>query len=790
MLQENRNQRFKKPETGGGSLNKVIFRYLPYWPLFLFLVIIGIAGAWIYLRYTVPIYESVASILIKDEKKSMDSQILQELNPFGSGKIVENEIEILRSRHLSREVVKNLGLYAPITQEGTVISKSGYVFSPVHIQVKQPDSLKPVDKVYFSYNSDSISVSIDNKSYKINEWVDTEYGELRFVINPRFKSNTEQLVPMYFSLVPVQRVANGIRGRLTINSSGKASTVLTLRLKDDVPQRGEDILNMLIAEYNEAAINDKNALAANTLEFVNDRLAYVVNELDSVESRMQQYKTTQGIVDISEQGRQFLESVGSSDQRLSEINIQLDVLNQVENYVSGKATGAKLVPSTMGINDPVLTNLLDNLYQVQTEYDRQRQSIGENNPILIPMQDQISSLKPAILENIQNQRRNLQSSKRNIEQTSSRYSSMLRTIPTKERELLEISRQQSIKNEIYTFLLQKREETALSYGSTVPDSRLIDNAETLGGPVSPNKNMIYLTAVILALGLGISIVMLKEVMNRNILFRTEIEELTSFPIVGEISHDPTKSNIVISEGKRHFIAEQFRQLRTSLGYLGINNKHKKIMLTSTISGEGKSFISANLGISLALTGKKVVMLELDLRKPKLSSSFNISREIGLSNYFIGEAEADEIIKKVDVAENLYIISSGPIPPNPSELILNGRLQELFEYLEAAFDYIIVDTAPVSPVTDAYIVSPMCDATLYVIRHGYTPKSAIKLLDANTGVRELKNAAIVFNDVKSRGIGKNDYGYGYGYGAGYGYGYEEETGKKVRKKKSRKTEETI
>src|SRR5690606_16754300 len=224
MLQENRNQRFKKTDTSGGGFNKVIFRYLPYWPLFLFLIIIGIAGAWIYLRYTVPVYESMASILIKDEKKSMDSQILQELNPFGSGKIVENEIEILRSRHLSREVVKNLGLYAPITQEGTVISKSGYVFSPVHIQVKQPDSLKPVDKVYFSYNSDSISVSIDNKSYKINEWVDTEYGELRFVINPRFKSNTEQLVPMYFSLVPVQRVANGIRGRLTINSSGKAST--------------------------------------------------------------------------------------------------------------------------------------------------------------------------------------------------------------------------------------------------------------------------------------------------------------------------------------------------------------------------------------------------------------------------------------------------------------------------------------------------------------------------------------------------------------------------------------
>lgn len=789
MLQENSNQRFRKNDSGAGGFNKFIFRYLPYWPLFLFLVIIGVAGAWIYLRYTVPIYESVATILIKDEKKNMDSQILQELNPFGSGKIVENEIEILRSRQLSREVVKNLGLYAPITQEGTVVSRSGYVFSPVHIEVKNPDSIKPVEKVYFSFDSDSISVKIGGKVYKINEWYNTEYGELRFKINPRFKSNVEPQIPMYFSLVPVQKVANSIRGRLTISPAGKASTVLTLRLKDEVPQRAEDILNMLIAEYNKAAINDKNQLAANTLEFVNDRLAFVVNELDSVESRIQQYRTQYGIVDISEQGRQFLESVGATDQRLSEINIQLDVLNQVEDYVSGKSTG-RIVPSTMGIEDPLLTQLLNNLYQAQTDYDRQRQSVGENNPMLIPLQEQISTLKPAILENIQNQRRNLQASKRNIEQSSSRYSSMLRTIPTRERQLLEITRQQSIKNEIYTFLLQKREETALSYGSTVPDSRLIDAAETSGKPVSPNPFIVLLTALVLAVGVGVGIVLLKEVINRSVMFRSEIEEATSLPIIGEISHDPSKSNIVISEGKRNFIAEQFRQLRTSLGYLGINTQKKKIMLTSSISGEGKSFISANLGISLALTGKKVVLLELDLRKPRLSEVVGVSREFGLSNYFIGEADPREIIKKVPITENLFIISSGPIPPNPSELILNGKLQELFDYLDNHYDYILVDTAPVSPVTDAYIISPMCDASLYVVRHGYTPKSALKFLDTSNDVRKLKNAAIIFNDVKARGIGKNDYGYGYGYGGGYGYGYEEDQGRKVRKKKSRKTEETL
>lgn len=777
-LQENRRIGLKKSDNGG--FGRIIFRYLPYWPLFLFLLILSIAGAWIYLRYTVPVFESTASILMKDEKKGMSSELMDELNPFGSSKIVENEIEILRSRSLSREVVKNLGLYAPITEEGTVISKSAYVYSPVHIEVQNPDSLVPAAKIYFIHNADSNTVVINNKQYPIDTWVETEYGVLRFKPNPRY-GKSEQSNPMFFSLVPVRRVANGIRSRLMINSTGKMSTVLVLRLQDEVPARAEDILNELIDEYNKAAINDKNALAANTLAFVQDRLSFVVNELDSVESRIQQYKTQQGIVDISEQGKQFLTTVGESNQRASEIEIQLSILDQIESYVSGKSASSSIVPSTLGVTDGVLTGLLEQLNTAQTEYNRMKGSVGENFPTLVALSEQIERLKPSIMENIRNQRRNLMASKQNITSTGSRYSSMMRTIPTKERELLEISRQQAIKNNIYTFLLQKREETALSYGSTVPDSRLIDRAESLGGPVSPNKKIIYLSAIVLAFALGIGLILLKEVMNRNILFRSEIEENTSFPILGEISHDPSKSPLVISEGKRNYIAEQFRQLRTSLGYMGINSKKKKLLITSTISGEGKSFISANLGVSLALTGKKVVMLELDLRKPRLSSVFDLNREVGLSNFFIGEKEPDEIIKKVPQAENLFIIPSGPIPPNPSELMLNGKLQELLAYLDPVFDFIIIDTAPVSPVTDAYILSPLCDATLYVVRHGYTPKTAIKMLEHNNTVRELKNVGIVFNDVKARGIGKNDYGYGYGYGGGYGYGYEEETGKKIRKK---------
>lgn len=770
-------------ESGSNVIRKILFRYLPYWPLFAGLLVLSVICAVIYLRYAVPVYEATATILIKDEKKGMDnSQLLQGLDMLGTSKIVENETEVISSRSLLREVVKKLHLYAPITQEGRIVSKSAYVFSPISIEVREPDLIRDpvgdVDPTTFTYDDKKKTVNIDAKSYPLDKWVITPVGEVKFLANINYKKSDND-DPFSFRLKSVKKVVMSIASRLVVEPASKTGTVITLRLQDEVPKRGEDVLNELISQYNTAAINDKNALAKNTLQFVSDRLRFVVNELDSVESRLQQFKTQKGIVDISEQGKQFLATVGTNDQRISELNVKLAVLDQVQSYVNGRGAKDGIVPSTLGVDDPLLTQLLDRLYTAETEYERLRKTTAENNPILTNIADQIARLKPTILENLAAQRRNLDASKRNIASTTSQYSSMLRNIPTNERELLEISRQQSIKNNIYTFLLQKREETALSYASTVADSRLIDNAESSITPVSPKPVLVMLVSVILGLFIAIAVIVIKEVLNRNVLFRSEIEELTNTPIIAEISQDSTKDPIVIGEGKRNHIAEEFRQLRTSLGYMGINNRKKKILLTSTISGEGKSFICANLGVSLALTGKKVVIIELDLRKPALSNIVNVSREVGITNYFIGDKEADEIIKRTPVNDNLFVIPSGPIPPNPSELILSGRLTELLTYLEGIFDYIIIDTAPVSPVTDAYILSPMCDATLYVIRHGYTPKASVEMIDRNNKVRSLKNLAIIFNGVKARGIG--NYGFGYGYGYGNGYGYAEEEGKKRKKK---------
>lgn len=765
-------------QQDGNIINQLMFRYLPYWPLFVIMLVAGFVAAFLYIRYKVPVYEATASIMIKDERKGADqSKVVESLNLFGAKKIVENEIEMIRSRTILRNVVNNLRLYAPVFEEGAVNIIPVFTRSPIEIELKHPDSLdQEVEKVYFSFDKDKQLVNIEGKEYPLNQWVSTQWGTMRFIPNVHYRPSSV-VKPLYFGLIADKNVAAYLDKRLEVTPSSKQSTVINIKVEDPVPLRGKLILKEIIRQYDRAAITDKNELALNTLKFVEENLAQMEKELDSIDRGIQQFRTTNNLVDIGAQGQQFLANAGSNDQKVSEYEVQLSVLREVEQYVRSKGADAGIVPSTLGLNDPLLTNLLAKLYDAQMQYEKLRKTTAENHPLAIALRDQIESIKPSILDNIASQKRNLQASRNNLSSNTYRYSSMLRSLPEKERRLVEISRERDIKSANYQALLQKKAETELSLNATVSDSRIVDEPESSLEPVSPKKLFIYLIAVFGALGVTVLIITLKEGLNRNILFRSEIENYTNVPVIGEVIQDASGEPIVIGTDKKNFIAEQFRQIRTSLSYLGISSRKKKILVTSSISGEGKSFISANLAISLALTDKKVVLLEMDLRKPKLSEIFGMkSSNAGMSNYLIGEKEPDEIIRRTDVNPNLFIISAGPIPPNPSELILNGKIQDLFAYLENAFDYIVVDTAPVSPVTDAYLLSQFCDASLYVVRHGYTPRIYLQLLDENNRVKGLKNLALIFNGVKSRGIGKGGYGNGYGYGYGIGYGYHEEEGK--------------
>ncbi|MCJ8211023.1 polysaccharide biosynthesis tyrosine autokinase [Mucilaginibacter sp. RS28] len=751
-------------EKEPGSSNDFLLSLIPYWPLFLVLIALSIAGGWLYLQMATPQYESHARILIKDEKKGVEeAKALEAFDMLSPKKSVDNELEVLKSKTLMNKVVAHLDLFAPIYEEGKFKDKLAYVSAPVRIVADSALGFRPTpDKVKINFAS--TGVTFNGKSYPLNQWVKTPYGNLKFIPNPRYAAYTgsNQGKKFYFYLVPQRKVVDNLASKLKVDAASKLSTIIDLSINDEVPERGEDILNNLIDAYNLSLVEQNNKLAANTIHFINDRLSTVQSELQAVEKKQEAFRANSGAIDLSAQGKLYLESVSTNDQKVGEMNMQLSVLNQIESYVKSRDMSKGLVPSTVGVNDPGLTQMIKTLYELQLEMESLKKTAGENNPLVLADKDKIEKIRPQILENILNQKRSLVASRGNLAATTGSYSSSLKTLPQTERALVDISREQSIKNGIYTFLLQKKEETALSFVSNNPGSQIIDRAESSEKPVSPKRNVVYLICVFLAGIIGLSVVISKESFGGKIMFQKDIEELTELPVIGEISKDRSKQQVVIGNRQRTLIAEQFRRLRTTLNYLGVGGQKKRILITSAISGEGKSFVSTNLAVSLALTGKKVVLLDFDLNKPTLSKKLNILEDKGISEYLNGEVTADEIIRKTGINDNLYFISSGALPDSPSELMLNGMAAELLNYLDQLFDYIIIDIAPVGPVSDAYIISPLSDATLYVVRHNYTPKTFVERIDENNRLNKLTNAAIVFNGVSQRGIGGKGYGYGYGY----------------------------
>jgi len=740
---------------------------LPYWPLFVLLLFFSALGAAAYLVIATPLYSANAKILLKDEKKGADdAHILESLNIYGSKKIVENEMEVLASRTLMKEVATKLGLYAQVVESSGFRSQITYNTAPVIIEAREPDNLNSTkEPVPFAYDKDRGVIAIENVRYAVNQWVNTPYGVLKFNVNP--KADTADKGPFFFSLASPRSIASVLASRLAVATSNKVSTVLDLTYVDEVPKRAEDILNAIIAGYTKGTIDEKNELATNTLAFIDERLKIVKSDLENIESRIQQYKSKQGIVDLSVQSKVFLDNVGDNDRKISDLNMQLAVLDRVEESVTSKNADGSIAPATLGLSDDVLSKLLQRLYDIEGEYGKLKETNAENSPALMSSASEINKLRSSILENVRNQRKSLEASRNNLMSTNSGYATMLSAIPQKERELLEISRQQAIKNSVYSFLLQKREETALSSSATVADSRVIDPAESLYAKVSPKKFMAFILSMVLAFVIGVIIVIAKELLTGKILFRSDIEKYTKVPIVGEVTSVKHKSELVVNNTDKPFVSEQFRQLRAAIGLYGKHAPKKKILVTSSVAGEGKSFVASNLAMSLALSGKKVVLLDVDLRSPKTSSNFNLEDVAGMAEYLQGNVSVERVIKNSEF-NNLFIVPAGGACDNPTELLINGRLSELFAYLENAFDYILVDTSPVDPVTDAYVLSQYCDRTLFVIRHAYTPKAMVQLLDENNKIKALNNLAIVFNGVKKRGFIKGSYGYGYGFGYEYVY----------------------
>jgi len=769
----NYNHKSAKSENLFSTLMDLFF---PFWPLLPVILVVIFLLAWSYKKYQTPTYDISATLIIKDEMKGVNnSKMLESMNPFDSKKIVENEIKVIQSRDLMKKVVDTMNLYAPFYEEKEFLglnikSVSAYNSSPIRIKLKNQDKIVIQDgaaaKHYFTIDLSKKNVKVDGETYPLNQWVDSPFGEVMFFPNKNKAQQAKK--PLYFVLVNPRSMTQGLLKSLEVTPPEKLSTVINLNLEDEVPNRGEDILNNLIQAYNQKGIDDRNKLAANTMKFIEDRIKNVEGELDELETEIKDYRSSKGLVDLSEQGRMYLEDAGQNDQRIADINLKLSVLDKVENYIQSKNNGGSIVPSTLGIDDPVLTQLLQKLNSSEMEYERLKKTTAVNNPMLTSLADEIDKIRPNILDNVQSQKSNLQASLSNLYANSGKYSSALKTIPEQERMLLEITRRKAVKNDLFAFLLQKREETALSYVPINEDDTIVAGAQASLEPVSPKGFKIYGIALFLGLGVWTAYVVIKEMMNKKILFRSEIEESTNLPVIGELSYLKGNKQLSSENPEDILIIEQFRQLDAQLGLYSRTFRKKKVLVTSSLSGEGKSFVSKNLAYSLAQTGKKVILLDMDFRKPNTSKAFNLKNHKGIIDYLKEETTLEELVVTSELDPNLDILPAGIQGGDHTQLLLNGKLELLFEKLSESYDYVIMDSAPLGLVSDANLLAEFSEVVLLVVRHDFTPKRIIERLDQNQADKTLQHAGIVFNGLKKRGFIKEVSGYGYGYSQTYGY----------------------
>ena len=765
-------------ETGESNIfRKLINNYLPFWPLFVITTSICVAIAFLDLRSQVPVYVAAAKVLLKDPQKGGgDSKVLDALNIFSEKKIVDNEIVVLRSPDIMQEVVKQLNLYSIVYNKGNVRTEELYKEnSPMDFIAVNKDSINFWGTYFFSVDWKNKTIQIDNKTVPFNDTFLINNTPIRLQINEGY--NTSVVGKNYFvQFSSPAGAAGGLSGGLQISPYSYSSTILNVSINIPVPEKGRDILNKLFEIYNKNAIEDKTQIADQTLRFIDDRLVVVTSQLDSVEKNIANYKSRESIVNLGSQATNYLDKVKDLDKQNTDLDLKLEALNNLVEYVKSKGKNPGTVPSLLILSDPTLTALLDRLYTAETKAETLQSVTGEKSDALLLVNAEVSRIRNDLIENMSNIRTSLMLIKQEINNQISQNNLLLHDVPEKERAFLDISRQQSIKNDIYTFLLQKREETAISSASSSADLKVIESPVSYG-PISPVAKNYYLTGLIIGILLAAFLLMIKEAFNRTVLFRSEIDDKIKAPLMGELLQVREKSSIVILDGKRTVIAEQFRTVRTNLNFMGLNENHNTLMITSSISGEGKTFVAINLAISLTLTGKKVAIMEMDLRKPKLSKMLKVNKSPGITNYLIGKASLEEISRQTEIP-NLYVVSAGAIPPNPTELIQGEKFRELINELKERYDYLILDTAPVSPVTDAQLLQEFADINMFVIRHGVTPRHFLTLIETLHKQNKFKNMCVIFNGIKPRGFHIYGYalgGYGNGYGYGYGYGYGGEYG---------------
>jgi len=768
------------------DLKDIISRYSKQWKWFVLSGIIALLLARLYLRYATPRYAAMAKIQIVEENSESGAKALQELNVFGAGKNnVSDEIQLIGSRSNFIEVVRDLRLNTSIRVLGNVKSTELYNDPPIKVNFIAPDST--INNANFNFyitltSSTTFGFSEEEdkpgKVYSFGTDIPTPIGNI--VITPsdaEFKNYTDK--KLLVSVRPIDLVALGYKARTQINNTDELSNILDIRLEDPIKQKAIDVLNNLIRIYNKNAIEDKQTIADRTSKFINDRITDISSNLSSVDQDAQNFKTSTGTVDIPTETNINLSAGIGNQQQLAAANNELNMAAQMADLVS-KQKSYEILPAVIG--DGATASTIAQYNQLVSERKRLLKSSGEKNPIIVNLNQQINGLKSSLTSSLNSRVDQLSSTVNSLSGQQARFNSKIYSSPAKERALRDITRKQQTTEQLYLYLLTKREESQIAVASQAPKSKTIDTAYNVSRlPVSPKKNIIYLASLILGLLVPFSVIYARDLLDNKVHNMNSLEKLTTdTPVLGEIPRLTRKEEKLVINEDRSVLAESLRIIRTNLDYL-INSKkpgegkNNMVFVTSSVSGEGKTFLSTNLSMILASTNKKVLLIGADIRNPKIYTFFSGSnvdkmkkpsrnKDAGLTEYLYDDTlTSKDIINPMLVHHNtIDVIYSGRIPPNPAELLMSKRIKELFDETSEMYDYVIVDTAPLMVVTDTLLISEYAHHLIYVTRAGITETDAIGYPLKLQQEGKIKGLCFIVNDVKS-----TDLGYGGKYGYGYG-----------------------
>lgn len=771
------------------DLREIVFKYLRHWKWFILsVVLLLIIGVFIYLR-TDREYGVSTSVLLKEnngtgggaQKGSMLGS-LEELGLLSTTNNIDNEIAVLSSPNLMVQIVQKLELQTSYFENGLFRDNEVYRDCPYYVRLEdvKPDDIKGA--LSFSLKKEGAKILLEGK-YLVNKEeiaIEGSLSELpgfvnlpsdlgRLYIAKRPEISGEQEKKEYLiSIRNAQGVAYKLAKEIKVTPTTKSSSVLNISLNVLNVEKGIDILNEIVKTYNANNIKDNNEMALNTATFINERLDSISIELSDIEDKVVDYKKEQGIADLSTEAKVFVEQTSVIEQRRIDIQTQLKTIEWIENFVQ-KSSGNdyKLIPN-LGITDPGLAAIISQYNESLLAYQRLERTTSETSPSRQAALSELSGTRGSIKDAVNAVRKGLDIAKVDADRQASRMSSRIRTVPTQERGLLEVTRQQQIKQALYLYLMQMREETSITMASTADKAKVITDPIVPDFPISPNRNIILLASLLIGVIIPIVIIYIRDLLQLNITSREELEKLSDVTVIGEIMRKEEDGVIVVDKNKTTPIVELFRTLRNNVQFILDEPDKKIILVTSTVPGEGKTFVSVNVAVSFALSDKKILLIGMDIRNPKLAVDMNFPKGAGLTSYLSGsEPDWTQLLTNLKEYPNLDILQAGAIPPNPNELLMKPALKQLLNEARDLYDVIIIDSAPIGVVSDTFLLTSQADTTIYVTRENVTPKNAVTFVNEVYHDKKLPNMYLVINGVEPS---KNKGRYGrYGYGYTYGYG---------------------